>query len=170
MTLIIHDLEAELFSRIFRIPDHGEVRIVENNRGINTCIGCYDCWIKTPSRCVIQDGFQDMGHLLSQAEKVVIISRCCYGGYSSFVKNVLDRSISYLLPFFVPKNGETHHRQRYENQFAFHVYFYGDSLTEDERETAKRLVSANAVNFDAPDYQVDFLETPVASGERTYAL
>ena len=33
---------------------------------------------------------------------------CCYGCYSPFVKNVLDRSVSYLLPYLKTKNRCTH--------------------------------------------------------------
>ncbi|WP_407654270.1 MULTISPECIES: hypothetical protein [Caproicibacterium] len=40
---------------------------------------------------------------LSQCDELILISKCCYGGFSPFVKNVLDRSIPYIHP--VKKKG-----------------------------------------------------------------
>ena len=47
----------------------------------------------------------------SNSGELVLVSRCCFGGPGPFVKNVLDRCISYVHPYFVIKNGEMHHRQ-----------------------------------------------------------
>lgn len=41
-----------------------------------------------------------------------------------------------------------HHRRRYQNHFAMHVWFYGENITEREQETAKKLVTANCLNMD----------------------
>ena len=155
MNVIIHDLEKEQFEQLF--PDIKEdVHIVHDNGTIRSCIGCFGCWIKTPGQCVIKDEYDNMGELLSQTEKVVIISRCYYGGYSPFVKNVLDRSISYLLPFFRTRNDETHHKQRYRNTFQLFAYFYGEHITKQEEDTARKLVNANCINFYARQHEVAF--------------
>ena len=49
---------------------------------------------------MIRDGYERMGALIHKAEEVVVISEYTYGGLSPFVKNVFDRSISFVLPFF----------------------------------------------------------------------
>lgn len=158
MNVIIHDLNSGQFKTLF--PDISEnTRIISDNGSIRNCIGCFGCWIKTPGKCVLKDGYENMGEIFSQADNVVIISKCCYGGYSPFVKNVLDRSISYLLPFFKTKNNETHHKPRYENRFRLSVYFYGESITPQETETARNLVKANSVNFNVSNYKAAFYES-----------
>lgn len=136
----------------------GETVVVSDNGTIKNCIGCYGCWVKTPGQCVIKDEYQQMGALLSEADRVMIFSRCLLGGYSPFIKNVLDRSISYLLPFFKAKGKETHHQQRYPAQFALEVHFYGENLSDREKSVAEKLVQANAVNFDASSVRVTFSE------------
>ena len=88
------------------------------------------------------------------------ISRCCYGGYSPYVKNVLDRSIGYIQPFFRIVHGEMHHVMRHDNRMAITTHFYGDSITRLEEETADRLAKANAVNFGASGCTVHFYQTP----------
>lgn len=98
MNVIIHDLNNEQFELLF--PElNNNSHIIFDNGTIKSCIGCFGCWIKTPGKCVIKDGYDNIGELFSKADKVIVISKCFYGGFSPFVKNVLDRSIAYMLPF-----------------------------------------------------------------------
>ena len=76
-----------------------------------------------------------------------MISECLYGGFSSFVKKVQDRAISLVRPDFQYVNGEMHHRRRYFNDVKITAVFYGDNITEEEKQTAEGIVRANAKNF-----------------------
>ena len=161
MNLIIHDLSKEQWEAL-AFPLKEETKIIDNSGKIKKCFGC---WLKTPGRCVIPDEYQRMGELAAKAEELTIISKCSFGSYSSFVKNVLDRSISYVLPFFEIREGEMHHRKRYDNQFLMRVIFYGSDITEEEKETAKELVKANAVNLHGKVEEVLFVESAEKIGE-----
>ena len=164
MNLIIHDLSKEQWEAL-AFPLKEETKIIDNSGKIKKCMGCFGCWLKTPGRCVIPDEYQRMGELAAKAEELTIISKCSFGSYSSFVKNVLDRSISYVLPFFEIREGEMHHRKRYDNQFLMRVIFYGSDITEEEKETAKELVKANAVNLHGKVKAVLFVESAAQIGE-----
>jgi multimeric flavodoxin WrbA len=142
----MHDLPEMDFNGIISAIDK-ETIIVSDNGKIHHCIGCFGCWIKTPGVCIFQDGYQNMGQLFSKCDKITVISKCLYGGYSPFIKNVWDRSISYLLPYFTKKNNETHHKMRYNNEFKLFVHFYGNSVSQNEISTAEKLVKANCVSF-----------------------
>lgn len=133
--------------------------IVSDNGSIKNCIGCFGCWIKTPGVCVLKDGYQNMGELLSKCRKLVIISRCIYGSYSPFVRNVLDRSLPYLLPYFEKRSNETHHKARYANKIALSVYFYGENVNETEQKTATALVAANGINIGASESSTFFCKS-----------
>jgi multimeric flavodoxin WrbA len=150
MKLVIHDLSVSDFEKMAFPLDQGTT-IIADNGNTRACIGCYGCWIKTPGVCVVKDGYQNLGQLFSKADDVIVISKCVYGGYSPFIKNVWDRSISYLLPYFIKKNGETHHKMRYNSTFNLAVHFYADSISrnisQDEQDTAQRLIKANCVSF-----------------------
>ncbi len=154
MNILIHDLSKEQFQALFPEGYHNAC-IISDTGTIRHCTGCFGCWIKTPGKCVLKDGYENMGELLSKTEKVTIISRCFYGCYSPFVKNVLDRSIPWLLPFFKIRNNETHHKRRYQNNMQLAVHFYGE-IPPEERETAEKLVKANCVNFYVSNYEVSF--------------
>lgn len=168
MKTIIHDFDPAVFEELF--PETAQLTrlgtseppavILSPMYPARPCIGCFGCWIKTPGSCVLPDSYQEMGKLLSRTSELILISRCCYGGYSPYVKNVLDRSIGYLQPFFRIIDGEMHHVMRHGNRMAITTHFYGDAITKLEEETADRLAKANAVNFGASGCTVHFYQTP----------
>ena len=143
MILLIHDV-ADASPFLKNKPDDTEV--IFDDGKITPCISCYSCWVKTPGQCVVKDGYENLGVLFSKSNRVIVISKCYYGGYSPFVKNVLDRSVPNGLPYFELIKGETHHKSRYNNRFVLEVHFYGE-ITESEKETAKKLVKANGITY-----------------------
>ncbi|RAU92589.1 flavodoxin family protein [Paenibacillus sp. YN15] len=155
MKMIIHDLPRQEDTPNGHLENQG-TRIISDNGTIRKCVGCFDCWTRTPGVCIMRDDYQQMGEWLAGSDEVVIISKCTYGGYSPFVKNVLDRSISYLLPYFAMVNGETHHQRRYPGSFKLTVHFYGSDLTSAEQDTARALVAANALNLHSTGNGVHF--------------
>lgn len=164
MRLIVHDLTPEQEKEL-SLPGE-DTRIISDDGAIRPCVGCFGCWIKTPAQCVIRDHYGDMGEALSKCDELILISRCRYGGFSPFVKNVLDRSISYILPCFLIENGEMHHRPRYRSHFRVSAYFYGDDLTERDKALARSLVQANSVNFHSTVKEILFEKEAGAFGGR----
>jgi multimeric flavodoxin WrbA len=157
MKLVIHDIEKEAFSSKLLTPTN-DIKIISEDSAIHNCIGCFGCWVKTPAACVIRDKYENMGEILSKCDTVTIISKCFYGGFSPFVKNVLDRSISFVLPYFTIKNGEMHHKTRYDNHFNLEVIFYGEDITEKEKQTAIKLAEANSVNLHCKEHRISFVK------------
>ena len=152
--LILYDIETE---NVEKFTNMDMDTLIDANKIHQYCVGCFQCWLKTPGTCVIKDGFQDMGKLLSEADEFIVISKATFGSYSSAVKNVLDRSISYVMPFFEIRNGEMHHGERYSNELKITAVFYGE-MTEAEKQTATNLVKANALNLNAVFGKVHFVE------------
>lgn len=156
MDILIHDVK----NPDEKIPPgngQNNITVISDNGKIHPCICCFGCWIKTPGQCVINDGYNNMGALISKCNRMIIISQCFYGSYSPFVHNVLDRSIPYILPYFRTKNSETHHKNRYDNNIIFTVYFYG-KISDREKETARKLVMANGINFFARKTEIYFYD------------
>ena len=153
MKLIITDIEG------FKIPVEGEHKIIKPNGSIRNCIGCFGCWIKTPGKCVIHDGYEGTGIDMSKCAELILVSKCYYGSVSPFVKTVQDRAISYLHPDFVIRKGEMHHKRRYENVIHLSAHFYGDGITETDKKTAENLIHANADNYDAVVKDISFYGT-----------
>ena len=150
MKLIITDLKD------FNLSIEGPHKIIKPQSDIRHCIGCFGCWIKTPGKCVIHDGSENTGIGMSRCTELILISRCCYGSTSPFVKTVQDRAISYIHPDFVLRKGEMHHKRRYQNVISLSAYFYGEAITETEKKTARSLIHANADNYDAQIGEIRF--------------
>ena len=106
-----------------------EINIIDViKKNIRPCIGCFGCWIKTPGQCVIPDAYQTMARRIHAADEVVVCTKWTYGGFSPFVKNVFDRSIGVVLPFFEIVDGEMHHQKRYAEVIPMTVHFRGSGL------------------------------------------
>ena len=157
--LLIHDLNNEDSSKITPfLPPNSKIfsREIDNIKG---CLGCFNCWIKTPGKCVIKDSYTEIPKYIIEGNTLVIITEIKYGCYSSYVKNVIDRSIGILLPFFQTVNGELHHLPRYDNKsLKLVVMGYGKNVTLDEEETFKNLIKGNAINMCMPNYETHVIK------------
>ena len=154
MKIIIHDLEE--------LKLEGNYKII-NERNIKNCIGCFNCWTKTPMKCIHNDICQNVGKDISNCEELIIISKCIYGSYSSKVKKVLERCISFVYPFFEIRNGEIHHKLR-NNHLKLTVYFYGD-ISHEDKTLAIKLVNSNCKNFGIDNSNLKFYKKVEEIGE-----
>ena len=164
MKLLIHDLNESQWEKVAK--DYQGWEVISDDGSIKPCIGCFGCWTKTPGECVIRDGYERMGALIHKAEEVVVISKYTYGGLSPFVKNVFDRSISFVLPFFEIINGEMHHKSRYPEQKPITFIFRGDGLSDNDKKLARSYVRAVCTNLHGIIKDIKFEEyDPALAGE-----
>ncbi|MDR0840251.1 MAG: flavodoxin family protein [Christensenellaceae bacterium] len=163
-TLILHDLpqsEAEaLLSNLW-----AGCTVFSASPAVHPCIGCFGCWIKTPGKCVIDDRGAGFLTLLPAQDEVVLLSRMVFGGVSPDIKAVLDRSIGFMLPYFCDRQGEMHHARRFDAAPRFRYVFYGPDITPEEKATAQKLAAANALNFGAERWSVQFYQSAQAGAE-----
>jgi hypothetical protein len=162
--LILHDLPAEVAHRLLPQESQGYT-LYSASPAVRHCVGCFGCWVKTPGVCVIKDRGSDFALLMSQHSDLIVLSRLVFGGLSPDVKAIIDRSIGFILPFFRIVNGEAHHAMRYEKSPNLHYILYGSNIRDAEKETAQRLVAANALNFGAARHSIGFYASPDAAGE-----
>ncbi len=157
MILLIHDLGGDE-GKLLESSYGPETIVVADDGTIKHCVGCFGCWTKDPGACVIKDNYSGMGSLLGSCTELHIVSECVYGGFSPFVKNVLDRSISYVHPDLRMREGQTHHRLRYDRPFKIYVRFYGRDVSENEQDTARKLLRANSINMGCQLEEINFVE------------
>ncbi len=157
MNLLIHDLDEKEWEQIAQ--DYRGWEVIAPSKEIKPCVGCFGCWLKTPGECVIKDGYNRMGALIHQADELVVMSKYTYGGFSSFVKNVFDRSIGWVLPYFTIVDNEMHHRKRYPEDKKITVIFRGKGLTKEDQADAKRYIEAVCRNFYGVIKDIRFEET-----------
>lgn len=155
MKVIIHDLDSQFDEMIRSKCD----RMIPADGKYAPCQGCFGCWTRHPAECKMKDSLQQVCRIIGRADELVIISKNLYGGYSSAVKNVLDRSIGTSTPLSTYRGGQMHHTLRYGKHDLWKVIVYGE-ITEKEKETFRCLAGRNAVNDGYQRSEVVFLEDP----------
>jgi len=141
LKILVHDLNEQDFSQL-EIAKNG-FKVINANVASTPCVGCFNCWFKTPGTCKINDCLKNLGSLLGSSEETVLISQNCYGGYSEQVKKILDRSVSASTPFFTYRSWKIRHVKRYKiSRKQLTVILYGNFL-ETEAKAAEIIVEAN---------------------------
>ena len=129
--------------------------IVNANLCKNNCIGCFSCWIKHPKKCVFKDKYSNLVDILGKSEELIIISKNRYGCYSNNVKRVIERLISYVLPYFRIKEKMIRHVPRYNNKLKITTLFYGN-IDNNDKKILTGLVKANSINLNALNFSINF--------------
>ncbi|MGL4361827.1 MAG: hypothetical protein ACRCSG_00850 [Cellulosilyticaceae bacterium] len=156
MKLIVHDNDGMKWKEL---PSKDYI-VIDASKPSASCFGCFGCWLKTPGSCVLKDSLKEMGRNLASVDEYIIVSEVNYGVFTPGVKRVLDRSISYLLPFFRIIDKEIHHVPRYKQQFDFKIYIYNSKNISDlEKDVLEKYIAGMAINMNAKSTQVYYIES-----------
>lgn len=117
---------------------------------IANCLGCFECWVKTPGICRISDDGREIAKQFIQSDLSIFFTPVTFGGYSAELKKALDRIICLILPFFTKINGEIHHKPRYERYPRLMGIGILPQADEESERIFKTLVDRNALNFYPP--------------------
>jgi multimeric flavodoxin WrbA len=136
------------------------IRLHELN--IRYCTGCFNCWIKTPGRCVIEDDAAMVRRAAINSDLLLFCSPVSMGMVSAELKRALDRMIPLLLPYMEFDQGELHHRRRYKKypQLGLVLGQYGDTDAED-LQIIERSFQRFAINFKSRLVFTRLADTPV---------
>ena len=52
------------------------------------CLGCFECWTKTPGLCRIDDAGRDVAESLIRSDLAIFVTPITFGGYSSTLKKL----------------------------------------------------------------------------------
>jgi multimeric flavodoxin WrbA len=114
------------------------------------CLGCFECWTKTPGLCRIDDAGRDVAESLIQSDLAIFVTPITFGGYSSALKKAVDRVIPLISPFFERIDGEVHHHARY----ARYPVLFGVGVLSGshpiQAQIFDTLIGRNAINLHAP--------------------
>jgi hypothetical protein len=117
---------------------------------IGYCLGCFECWVKTPGVCRIDDAGRDVAAAVIASDLVVYLTPITFGGYSSELKKGLDRIICLVSPFFARIEGEVHHRARYDCYPALLGLGVLPQPHAEQEQIFSTLIGRNALNMHAP--------------------
>ena len=124
------------------------------------CIGCFGCWLETPSIC--RYGEADGREILQaviQSDTTILFTPVVFGGYSSQLKQIVDRFASLLLPYFRSYHGEIHHVPRYSHFPRWVAIGVQHQPNAEDAALFKLLVGRNAINFHASSYAAEVVRS-----------
>ena len=90
--------------------------LVLRDMDLKYCIGCFDCWVKTPGLCVTDDDGRDVCRAYINSDFVLWASPVIMGFYSALLKKVTDKFIGLGHPYAEFVDGISRHRPRYERE------------------------------------------------------
>jgi multimeric flavodoxin WrbA len=123
------------------------------------CIGCFACWLETPGLCRFRDAGREIAEAVMQCDTTILISPVSFGGYAPQLKLMVDRFLPTLLPYFGVYHGEVHHRPRYARYPRWVGIGVQRARDAEEAGLFKLLVARNAINFHAPSYAAEVVQS-----------
>ena len=89
--------------------------VTANRLNVKHCLGCFNCWTKTPGRCVQKDDMADLLEKYVRADLIIWSFPLYYFGMPSGIKAVMDRLLPLNLPFIEQRSdGTATHPARYD--------------------------------------------------------
>ena len=137
-----------------------------NNKGFGTewleidtddltfCMGCFGCWIKKPGECVINDRMGQINRSIMNSDVVFYLNPITFGQFSPNIKNIIDRNIPNMLPFFETRpNGSTMHPARYDTYPRQIIIGYGDRVSAEDKQLFVDVTVKHRRNIEVLIYQ-----------------
>jgi len=157
------DYHTALFKHLYCITasaleDAGyEVLHTAVSRGmLRPCAGCFGCWVQKPGECVVSDGIGEINRNSINSDLVVYLCPVVFGQFSANIKDVIDRWLPNMLPFFMTRpDGSTMHPPRYRDYPRQLMIGYGDGLSDGDAELFCDITKKHRGNVEAAAYRDD---------------
>jgi len=79
---------------------------------IKPCLGCFNCWLKTPGKCVQHDDMEKLLPAVADADLQVMATPLYVCGVSGQMKTMMDRIVPLAQPFIEDVDGTCSHPHR----------------------------------------------------------
>lgn len=110
---------------------------------VKPCYSCGACNTKTYGKCILKDDMEPILRKLIRTDRLVLVTPVTWGGYSSDIKKVFDRtSVLGDIHYYV-KKGEMVKGTR-SNMKQIYAIGVKDDCSQEEKETFDRLLQENA--------------------------
>lgn len=121
----ITEVEKELSERF------SDVEVINTEElNIHGCIGCNNCWLKTPGICGIKDDYEKIFIKFLQVDRVVFLTETKLGFVTYQTKNLFDRILPMLTMNLKAKNGQLRHYRRYKKHLDIGMLYAGEANNE----------------------------------------
>lgn len=154
----IFDLRAkqdgEMLEAIQELYDESLKVVRLGDQSIIACIGCWNCWVKTPGWCVMKDQITEFYHDYVNSNTVILLIDTAQGFINHQAKAFLDRTIPHYNPYIEIVDGECHHVARYKSYPDMVFYYDTEGLTTQEEQVIEDYLYRTAYHFKSKAYRI----------------
>ena len=163
MTLVLNTLESGDYSEQIKAlfaDKNEEIEIINTaDLKIMHCMGCNNCWLKTPGICSIKDDYEIILKKLVATENFWVVADTKFGFIDYRGKRVLDRIVPMLNMYIEIRDGWERHQLRY-HPLNFGFIYKGNGNRELLEEWSMRVArnlagrSLGVISLDKADEHV----------------
>ncbi len=146
--------EASILTHVKHLFGEDMKVVSFDSKSITPCIGCWDCWLKTPGRCVINDAMSQHYHDYMNSEHVIVLCDTAQGFIHHSAKAFIDRSIPHYLPYIELIDGECNHVPRYAHYPKLTFYFDADDLSAQEEVVIEDYLYRTAYQYKSKAFRL----------------
>jgi multimeric flavodoxin WrbA len=145
---------GEIIEAIGNLYDMPLKTVQLGERSITACIGCWNCWLKTPGQCVMKDEMAASYPDYINSDTVILLMDTAQGFISHLSKAFIDRTIPHYHPYIEIVNGECHHAARYTCYPDLVFYYETEGLTNQEEQVIEDYLYRTAYHFKSKAYRI----------------
>lgn len=145
---------GEVYEAIQNLYDEPLKVVKLATESITACIGCWNCWLKTPGRCVMKDQMAESYPNYINSDTVILLMDTAQGFISHKAKAFLDRTIPLYHPYIKMVDGECHHVTRYKCYPDMVFYYDTEGLTTQEEHVIEDYLYRTAYHFESKAYRI----------------
>jgi len=146
--------DGEIYEAIRNLYDEPLKVVRLEEQSIDPCIGCWNCWLKTPGRCVMNDKMVEHYVDYINSDTVILLIDTAQGFINHKAKAFFDRSIPHYNPYIEIVDGECHHVDRYKSYPNMVFYFETEGLTSQEEQVIEDYLYRTAYQFKSKAYRI----------------
>lgn len=146
--------DGEIYEAIQNLYDEPLKVINLGEQPITACIGCWNCWLKTPGRCVMKDPMSELYTDYVNSDTVILLMDTAQGFINHKAKAFLDRTIPHHHPYIEMVDGECHHAARYESYPDLVFHYNTGELTKTEEQIIEDYLYRTAYHFKSKSYRI----------------
>ena len=132
-----------------------DIEILETSKyKIGNCIGCTNCWLKSPGVCSIKDDWEIIIKKIIKSDYIIFFAETHFGFVSHKMKNIVDRLIPLLLPYMKLYKGQMRHKSRYKKYWKIGLIYTGNANNDFLNEWMERF-TLNFLSKSLGAYNID---------------
>jgi len=119
-------------SHLLTTQEHSATLFKLRNKIISYCVGCFNCWIKTPGKCSFPDDAPEILREVIHSDLLIFASPVIMGFTSALLKKIQDKLIPLVHPYIELVKKECHHKKRYEHYPKLSLLIQPSQDTDEE--------------------------------------